>query len=298
MKKTTDKTHKWEFGMYPISKEMSDRYEKSIFRIIKFLNDFIIYNKVLDDFSELKGMLNRTVKKNQLDWFTVYEKLHYPNERELVGVIFLITELRNLLKNNNSLEEFKQNEKIFLCYLKKLIENYNSKINAPEEYLYILSLKNEPDILKIGMTTGKVSKRVNQINSSTGVLNPYGVRKVFKVKNCKVAERESHLILSDYRIRKDREFFKIPFAQALDLIEKSFTQNGLKIRNIGKIIYFNPASKIGKIKYCGIENIEFSKEDLVFENETFEIGNLVEYDINIVKKKLKKIVKNTVYNTV
>lgn len=298
MKKIVDKTHKWEFGMYPISKDMSIRYEESLFRITRFLDDFVTHNKILDDFSELKGMLNRTVKKNQLDWFTVYEKLHYPNERELVGIISLITELRNLIKNNNSLEEFKQNEKIFLCYLRKLIENYKSKINTPQEYLYILSLKNEPDILKIGMTTGKVSKRVNQINSSTGVLNPYGVRKVFKVKNCKIAERESHLILNDFRIRKDREFFKIPFAQALDLIEKSFNQNGLKIRNIGEITYFNPANKIGKIKYYETENIEFSKEDLVFENEVFTIGDLVEYDINIVKKKLKKIVKNTVYNTV
>ena len=298
MKKIADKTHKWEFGMYPISKEMSIRYEKSLFRIIKFLEDFVIYNKILEDLSELKGMLNRTIKKNQLDWFTVYEKLDYPNERELVGIISLITELRNLIKNNKSLEEFKQSEKIFFCYLRKLIENYKSKINTPEEYLYILSIKNEPDILKIGMTTGKVSKRVNQINSSTGVLNPYGVRKVFKVKNCKIAERESHLILNDFRIRKDREFFNIPFSQALDLIEKSFTQNGLKIRNIGEITYFNPANKIGKLKYCGTENIEFSKEDLVFENEVFKIGDLVEYDINIVKKKLKKIVKNTVYNTV
>ncbi|MGP1993206.1 GIY-YIG nuclease family protein [Zobellia laminariae] len=298
MKKTSDKTHKWEFGMYPISEQMSARYEKALSRSLIFIQTFEISAHILDDLSEIKGMLNRTIKKNQLDWFTVYEKLNYPDENELYGFIKLISELRQLICNKSSLIKFKKKEKIFFIYLKQLITNYYSKTKLPEEYLYILSLKNEPDILKIGMTTGKVSKRVNQINSATGVLNPYGVRKVFKVKDSKKAERDSHNMLAEFRIRKDREFFKLPFSEAIDYIEKGLAQNGLKIRNYGEITYFNPVNKKGEIKYYDDIKIEFSKGDLVFQNESLKIGDFVEYDINIHKKKAKKIIKNTVHNKV
>lgn len=52
-----------------------------------------------------------------------------------------------------------------------------------------------------------LKKRVNEINSATGVLYPYSARKVYKVKNCQQVEKDIHKILQNYRIRADREFF-------------------------------------------------------------------------------------------
>ena len=70
------------------------------------------------------------------------------------------------------------------------------------------------------MTTRNIQIRVNEINSATGILYPYSARKVFKVKNCRNVEKEVHNLLSKYRIRKDREFFKIKYEEACFIIEK------------------------------------------------------------------------------
>lgn len=76
------------------------------------------------------------------------------------------------------------------------------------------------DVLKIGMTTRDVVVRAREINSATGVLYPLGVRKVFKVHDAHSAEKAIHKALAEYRIRDDREFFKIGFQDACGKIEK------------------------------------------------------------------------------
>lgn len=102
------------------------------------------------------------------------------------------------------------------------MENINAE--TPAEYLYILSRREEKDILKIGMTTRNVQKRVNEINSATGVVFPYSARKVYKVKNSALVERGVHSLLAPYRIRADREFFRIDYAKACSMIEDYLLQ--------------------------------------------------------------------------
>ena len=76
------------------------------------------------------------------------------------------------------------------------------------------------------MTTRNVQKRVNEINSATGVLYPYSARKVYKVKDCRQVEKDVHHLLDNYRIRADREFFKISFRNACEIIEGYLQQSG------------------------------------------------------------------------
>lgn len=106
----------------------------------------------------------------------------------------------------------------FVCYCTNYL-SFDINAESEEEYLYILSRREEPDILKIGMTTRNVQKRVNEINSATGVLYPYSARKVYKVKDSRKVEKEVHELLDVYRIRADREFFKIGYGEACRLIE-------------------------------------------------------------------------------
>lgn len=120
------------------------------------------------------------------------------------------------LLGKNCLNQLKENHFIKYC------DNYlgfdiNEETSA--DYLYILSRREEKDILKIGMTTRNVQKRVNEINAATGVLYPYSARKVYKVKNCQKVEKEIHNLLSEYRIRSDREFFRIEYNMACSLID-------------------------------------------------------------------------------
>ncbi|WP_413789078.1 GIY-YIG nuclease family protein [Bacillus kandeliae] len=45
----------------------------------------------------------------------------------------------------------------------------------------MLSRREEPNVLKIGMTNRSIEKRIKEINSATGVLFPFSVKRVFKV---------------------------------------------------------------------------------------------------------------------
>lgn len=96
-----------------------------------------------------------------------------------------------------------------------------------DEYIYILSRREEKDLLKIGMTTRNVLKRCQEINSATGVVFPYSPRKVFRVKDSKEAERIVHGILEEYRVRADREFFKCDYSRACEMIERSLQEKDL-----------------------------------------------------------------------
>jgi T5orf172 domain len=85
-------------------------------------------------------------------------------------------------------------------------------------YIYVLSTREQPRILKIGYTDRSVEERVKEINRATGVVIPYGVRAVWAVQHAQTVEAELHARLAAYRIRKDREFFNIDFRDAFPII--------------------------------------------------------------------------------
>ena len=101
---------------------------------------------------------------------------------------------------------------------------------SKSETVYILSTREQPKYLKIGFTTRSVEERVNEINSSTGVIVPFGVRGIFNVENAQDLETKIHNELSEFRIRKDREFFDMEFQ-----IAKNFIIDLLKKENINQI---------------------------------------------------------------
>lgn len=85
-------------------------------------------------------------------------------------------------------------------------------------YVYILSNRSNPRLLKIGYTERTVEQRVKKINSTTGILEPYGVRAVWVVQNARQVERAVHEALADHRVRADREFFELPYDTAFKIV--------------------------------------------------------------------------------
>lgn len=219
---------KWGFGMAPL-KPITDLKNKQALREVKKFvigEDIVDFDTLPENISLVKGLFNRVIKQDQWDWFTVNMYFDYPTYRHMENIVKSLRNLRNALSyNNNALGEeslivLKKNRFIEYCdnYLTFDIGNDSNR-----EYLYILSRREEKDILKIGMTTRNIQKRVNEINSATGVLYPYSARKVFKVKNCKKVEKEVHELLAQYRIRNDREFFKLSYSDACSFIEQYLT---------------------------------------------------------------------------
>jgi len=220
------KIPKWGFGMAPISPRMQGRYDFAVQSMQALLNDESTLTEVdPESLSELKGMFNRCVRQDQWDWFSVYTQFGGPPRREIDQIVPLIVELRRAVIEGDG---------DAVCVAKKRLAAGNiipylntfaaggpqSNPDGTSGWLYVLSTKHQPTILKIGMTTRSVFERVKEINAATGVLHPYSARAVFRVPNAAIAERDIFRILSDFRIRPDREFFQLEFRAAVASIEK------------------------------------------------------------------------------
>ena len=215
---------KYGFGMAPLKNNIQTKNRFCIKQVQNLLNNYSTPSSIAiaESISIVKGLFNRIIKQNQWDWFTINMYFDYPTNKDIHIIISALTSLRKSIISDDfdtrqiSLKKLKNTN--FMLYCENYL-NYDASKDTSEEYIYILSRREEPDILKIGMTTRNVKKRVNEINSATGVLYPYSARKVYKVKNCQQVEKDIHKILQNYRIRADREFFKISYQEACNIIE-------------------------------------------------------------------------------
>lgn len=95
-----------------------------------------------------------------------------------------------------------------------------SKLESGEGVLYVLGTnvytKSGHEIIKIGITSGNVEARINQLYT-TGVPYRFRIIKEYNTKNYAELEQSLHKLLDSYRINKSREFFT---EQALNYIDK------------------------------------------------------------------------------
>ncbi len=77
-----------------------------------------------------------------------------------------------------------------------------------------------PGIVKIGRTARATSDRANEL-STTGVPHDFVVVYDQQFLDCVEAERKIHEYFSDFRVNKNREFFKITPKEAIDFIRLS-----------------------------------------------------------------------------
>lgn len=223
---------KWGFGMAPFKKETLYTYKNALNKVELFISNSLINldTNICEEISTVKGLFNRIIRQDQWDWFTVNMYFDYPPIGLCDKIAKKLADLRVATKDNSE-------NNINTCKMKLVglglvnychnFLNYNPSYETDEEYLYILSRREENEILKIGMTTRDIGRRVKEINNSTGVLYPFSARKIYKVNDCKKAEKLVHSMLNEYRIRDDREFFLLPFNKACVLIDECLKNNDL-----------------------------------------------------------------------
>ena len=92
---------KYGFGMSDLSETMRRRFDFAVDIVSLFLKNEILPNEVqLDAVSELKGMFNRSLRKDQWNWFTVYDKLGNPPQRDMRFIVSRLVQLRKCLKED------------------------------------------------------------------------------------------------------------------------------------------------------------------------------------------------------
>lgn len=215
---------KWGFGMAPLKKKREQDLKKYVLALAPYLegNDPIISapDSLPTAISEVKGLFTRGFKQDQWDWFTVWNRLGRPGARKCRTVSYAFKALRLALKHKQKDEISSALALLSRCDVMRHLNNFlNPRPDYFEHgYIYILSKRENPDVLKIGYTNRSVEERIKEINQATGVLIPFGVRALWSVKHADTIESEIHELLSEYRIRSDREFFNIDFGDAFKLI--------------------------------------------------------------------------------
>lgn len=272
--------------MAPISSKMRQRYDNAVQNVLDFLYQNINYTDLIpENISELKGMFNRCSKEDQWDWFSVHTEFNYPSKRDMRSIVNDLKELRKYLLSKEishldaNLERLVKSG-ILNCLISYQDGEIDHVANKDSGWVYILSTRENPTILKIGMTTRSVSQRVKEINSATGVLFPLSARAVYRVKNAKKAEASIFKELEEYRIRKDREFFKIPFGVAVENIKNYIDKEKLGLRLTGKLLWYNDQKKFGFIDDGTKENIFLHRSQLDFnEIKMMTTGVQIEYSL-------------------
>jgi hypothetical protein len=96
-------------------------------------------------------------------------------------------------------------------------------------YIYAMSNKSMPGILKIGMTERSIEERLKEANG-TFTLIPFVVEMSKNVLNCKEKEKCIHQILQSKRVNPKKEFFEVtieeikPIFDLMDSVENQITK--------------------------------------------------------------------------
>ncbi|MFE0673371.1 GIY-YIG nuclease family protein [Streptomyces sp. NPDC058867] len=214
---------KWGFGMAPIKPNVqAERTRAALTTLETLANGRTGALGRLDDLSVIKGLYTRTYKKDQWDWFTVWSQLGFPAYRTARAASGELLALRRAIQACESTETARLIASLSGRGLVETLQRFvaGTPLRKPGHgFIYVLSTRETPGILKVGYTDRDIATRAREINASTGVPIPYGARGAWMVPHARHVESEVHALLAEYRLRKDREFFRVEFGEAARLID-------------------------------------------------------------------------------
>ena len=97
-------------------------------------------------------------------------------------------------------------------------------LNDTVGYIYVMINPSLEGMVKIGKTTRDPKERVKELSSATGVPTPFILVFHKQFKDCHYTEKAIHQYLESngYRISDNREFFKIPVTDAINIVQKFY----------------------------------------------------------------------------
>lgn len=97
-------------------------------------------------------------------------------------------------------------------------------------YIYILTHKRIPGLVKIGFTTTTVEQRLREINSATGVPGRYQVVYSREIMNPISVEGMIHAKLHSFRHTSKKEFFELKPEVAKDYVDQIIDNEDFDVR--------------------------------------------------------------------
>jgi hypothetical protein len=235
---------KWGFGTAPPKRETQISRELWARTVIKAMVDPAAPpwpQDVLEAISGVKGMFMRIFRMDQWDWFTVCNQLGHPSRGLAKTIGEALADMRMAARDGDE-SDLRQAQKRLSemptrCCLRLFLGELTVADESNAGWIYILSTREMPDLLKIGMTTRAVLDRAREINSATGVAIPFGVR---RVEDPAQSEKLLHQILNGARVRADREFFRADFFEVEKRIQEALNHAGLELRTLPRPAALRP----------------------------------------------------------
>lgn len=226
---TTRIEQKWGFGMAPVKAPAQRRREEAAGAVAAYL-DGSPFAPEAEQLSEVKGLFNRAHRQDQWDWFTVWQQLGRPARPFARESASALDALRHALREGTRAEVQAATAAMRQLGLHRRLSAF-PRADEPQPglgWVYVLSTREQPRMLKIGFTNRPVEQRVAEINSATGVVVPFGVRAVWTVRDARDVERQLYQHLSQWRVLADREFFELDWNEAFPLIRDFVSDHRLE----------------------------------------------------------------------
>ncbi|MCY4260605.1 MAG: cold shock domain-containing protein [Rhodobacteraceae bacterium] len=144
-------------------------------------------------------------------------------------------------------------------------------------HLYLPSTRSDRSLIKIGQTQRSLLKRVEEINRATGVVDPFSPRSIWFVADPVGAENAVHELLNEYRVRVDREFFRIEPREASGKISELLRKMDGEARLSGYVKLMNTDKRYGFIKAADSDYFFHISELQGLELPDIQIGNQVTF---------------------
>lgn len=136
-----------------------------------------------------------------------------------------LTSAENLVdKTRQELEKCQKELKTYKLAFHQ-INSSTSIIERPDEYVYILRNPAFQKYLKIGMTTRHPNERVKELNSGTGIPEPFKIVFFARCHQSHRVEARLHSELNEFRVKPSREFFEIELDKALNMLSVILDKN-------------------------------------------------------------------------
>jgi cold shock CspA family protein len=272
--------------MAPISVGMRQRYDEAVQHVLDILQENVGSEEVkLECISELKGMFNRCIRQDQWDWFSVHTDLGFPPAPAMRPIVSALSELRRSFLPSTGGKATTILDRLVSCNLLHYLHTYQGGVSeqygvAGAGWIYILSTREQPDVLKIGMTNRSVAQRVKEINSATGVMIPYAARRVFRVKDAAAAEKVIFDLLVPFRVRPDREFFRMRFAEASRIVDECVRSLSMQHRLRGEVLWFDARKSYGFVRVDNLGDVFLHASQVAREQiAQLRPGTAVEFDL-------------------
>jgi T5orf172 domain len=187
---------KWGFGMAPVKPGTQHQRDLAAAALLSLLEACgCPHPSAADCIPEVKGLFSRSWRQDQWDWFTVWTQLGRPGRNRCRTIAGDLGEFRRAILGQDADRVETRRKQLREAGTNSPAPRFPrvSPANRGEApgigYVYILSTRTNPELLKIGYTERTAEQRAGEINSATGVAEPYGVRAVWTVRNAPQMEK-------------------------------------------------------------------------------------------------------------